>query len=134
MTLVKFKTVPAQTFAPQFNSAFAAVNRPAVNVAQSAQGFEIELAAPGFQREDFQIHLEADVLTISAKKQAAEAPDASVRYSRREFAVAPFERAFRLPDNIDPDSIAAAYQQGILRVTLAFKPERKPLTRTVEVV
>jgi HSP20 family protein len=133
MTLVKFKTVPAQAFAPQINSTFAAFNRPAVNVAQTVQGFEIELAAPGLQREDFQINLEADVLTISANKQAAEASDASVRYSRREFAVASFERAFRLPDNIDPETVAASYQQGILRVTLAFKPERKPLTRTVEV-
>ncbi|MGI9159690.1 MAG: Hsp20/alpha crystallin family protein [Saprospiraceae bacterium] len=133
MTLVKFKTVPTQTFAPQFNSAFGAFNRPAVNVAQTAQGFEIEVAAPGFQREDFHIHLEADVLTISAKKQATDAADASARYSRREFAVASFERAFRLPDNIDPETITASYQQGILRVTLAFKPERKPLTRSVEV-
>lgn len=133
MTLVKFKTAPVKTYFPESTNTYGVLHRPAVNVSESAEGFEIELAAPGLSREDFQLKVEKDVLTISAQKQAAgETPD-NGRYSRREFSFSSFERAFRLPDTIDPAAIQASYNQGILRVTLGFKPETKPVIRTIDV-
>lgn len=133
MTLVKFKTAPAKTYFPEFRNAYGVLHRPAVNVSESAEGFEIELAAPGLNREDFQLKVEEDVLIISAQKQAAGETPENGRYSRREFSYSTFERSFRLPDSIDPAAIQASYNQGILRVTLGFKPETKPVVRTIEV-
>jgi HSP20 family protein len=129
MTLVKFKTAPVKFSTP----AFGPLTRPAVNVTASAEGFEIELAAPGLQREDFSIRVENDVLTISTNKQTENKESDTTNYRRREFSYERFERAFHLPESIDTEGIKAAYQNGILRITLSFKPEVKPAVRTITV-
>lgn len=134
MTLVKFSTAPAKTFVPEYRNAYASRTRPAVNVSESAEGFEIELAAPGLSREDFNLKVEGDLLTISAQKNSAVETSENTNYHRREFSYASFERSFRLPDIIDTQSLKASYNQGILRVEMAFKPETKPVVRTIEVV
>ncbi|MDQ4138984.1 MAG: Hsp20 family protein, partial [Bacteroidota bacterium] len=42
---------------------------PAVNIKESQDNFQIELAAPGLRKEDFQLHLENNILTVSAQKE-----------------------------------------------------------------
>ncbi|MEM1323800.1 MAG: Hsp20/alpha crystallin family protein [Bacteroidota bacterium] len=92
-------------------------SRPSVNVLESKDGFKIELAAPGLSKEDFKINIEKNVLTISASHEHQE-ESTDNKYKRREFNYAAFKRSFNLPEIVDKDAIAAAYENGVLNVTL----------------
>ena len=90
---------------------------PAVNIRENDQNFEIEVAAPGFQKEDFKLDVEKNVLTISAetKKENTEEND---NYTRREFSYSSFSRSFTLPETVQEDQIKAKYENGLLNLTL----------------
>jgi HSP20 family protein len=100
---------------------------PATNVTETEQAYQLEMAVPGFNKEDFRINLEKDVLTISSetekKEQTEENPDQNFRM--REFARRNFCRSFSLTESIDKDSIKAEYTNGILMITLPKKEEVK---------
>ncbi|KGO92914.1 Hsp20/alpha crystallin family protein [Flavobacterium subsaxonicum] len=95
---------------------------PAVNIKETEQFFALELVAPGFKKEDFNIEVDDKLLTISSevKKETTEA-EAEVKFTKREFVKASFKRSFTLPDTINEQEINAAYQDGILKVTLPKK-------------
>jgi len=97
---------------------------PAVNIADHPENFSIELAAPGFNKGDFKVEVENGVMTISAEKKE-EKKDENKRFTRREFAYSNFRRSFSLPDNVDGEKIAAAYNDGLLSFTLPKKEEAK---------
>jgi len=101
-------------------------NRPAVNVIEGKDNFRLEIAAPGLNKSDFDINIEKDVLTISAKVEK-EASKEGVKYSRKEFDYNEFKRTFNLPKTIDKTKIDAAFKNGILTLTLAKKEEAKEL-------
>ena len=105
---------------------------PAVNIAENKDAYEIELAAPGLNKEDFRINVENDVLTISAEKKS-EAVDENKRYSKREYSYTSFARSFTLPDSIDHARIDANYKEGVLHITIGKKEEAKAVTRLIEV-
>lgn len=132
MTHVKFQTAhPAQQFFNRINNAGFATQHPAVNIVSNKDGLRIEIAAPGVAKEDFQVKVEKNVLTVSAQKETT--PDENTKIHRLEFAFNRFERSFRLPENIDVESIKASYNNGILELALAYKPELKPVAKTIEV-
>ncbi len=109
---------------------------PPVNIIENLPNFVVEVAVPGLHKEAFNIEVEENALRISAQKpEKAEdtTEENSTRYQRREFAVNNFERSFELPENIDLDKIEANYENGILRVTLPKKEEKKALKRMVEI-
>jgi HSP20 family protein len=93
---------------------------PSVNVVEHANGFRIEMAAPGLVKDDFKINLEKDLLTISVKKESAEDENTDA-YRRREFNYSSFERSFRLPETVDSEKIDAKYENGVLRIALPKK-------------
>jgi HSP20 family protein len=93
---------------------------PAVNVMENEKNFEVELAAPGFEKKDFNISLDYGVLTISGeKKQETERNEEN--YTRREFGYTSFSRSFNLPENVSEDDIRASYENGVLKLTIAKK-------------
>lgn len=134
MAIVKFQAAPTRSlfdlWQPRFDN--FTHTQPAVNVVETPQGFRIELAAPGLTKEDFQVKVEADLLTISAQKET-ESTENGAQYRRREFGYATFQRAFRLPDTVAADSVKAAFANGILHVELSKKPEAQPIVKTVEI-
>src|SRR5690606_16318978 len=97
---------------------------PAMNIKEIGNEYEIELAAPGFDKKDFKVTVENGCLNISAEKSdSKEEKDAN--YTRREFSHNSFERSLQLPDSIKDDTINAKYNDGILRFKLAKKEEAK---------
>jgi len=100
-------------------------NVPAVNIRENEIDFELELAVPGRKKEDFQIEINENVLTISTESKTEENVEKD-NYTRREFAYSSFKRAFTLPKTIDEDSIKANYDNGILKFTLPKKAEALP--------
>ncbi|MCK9302168.1 MAG: Hsp20/alpha crystallin family protein [Bacteroidales bacterium] len=93
---------------------------PAVNIVDNEKDYVIEVAVPGKQKEDFNINIDNDVLTISTETKA-EKCDTKKNYTRQEFCYCSFSRSFNLTDDIDRDKIEAKYDNGMLLVTLPKK-------------
>lgn len=91
---------------------------PAVNIKESADRFEVEMAAPGFEKGDFKIELNKDVLTISSEKKVEKETKDDQQFTRREFSYQSFCRSFSLPESTDRDNISARYDNGILKVEI----------------
>jgi len=92
--------------------------QPPVNVEELDDRYELHLAAPGRAKEDFQIGLQGDLLTITARKREESDLGKAPNWTRREFKTVPFERQFSLNEKIDVEGIAARYTDGVLVVTL----------------
>ena len=94
------------------------VTVPSVNVKENDNEYQIELAAPGINKDDLSIQMENNLLTISLEHEE-EVKDEDENYTRREFNYQTFERTFNVPeDQIDTEKIDANYSDGILRVRL----------------
>lgn len=99
---------------------------PAVNIQETEESFSVEVAAPGKTKEDFNIELENDVLTISSEdKKENETTEKNGRYTRKEFSYSTFKRAFSLPDSVDSEKISAQYNNGVLEILLPKREEAK---------
>lgn len=98
---------------------------PAVNVLESDDSFTIEVAAPGLKKENFSIELNNDVLLISSKIDTDKETTEGLRFTRREFSYASFERSFNLPESVNVATITAAYDRGVLTVGLPKREEAK---------
>lgn len=99
---------------------------PALNIKETDDHFEIELAAPGFQKKDFEVTIEDGCLNIAAEKTTSE-EEKEDDFTRREFSYNAFERSLQLPDTVKEEEIKASYKDGILSFNLAKKEEAKKL-------
>lgn len=106
---------------------------PSVNITELDDLFKIELAAPGLEKGDFNIKVEDDHLTISAKKEhKTEEQGEDGKFLRREFNYTSFKRSFRLPENVSTEAIKANYINGVLVLELP-KVEPENNTRVIEI-
>jgi HSP20 family protein len=100
---------------------------PAVNVKESEDAFEIEVAAPGMKKEDFNVNFENNVLTISSERKEESRREEKGQYTRREFSYQSFQRSFTIPENlVEGEQISAKYSDGLLCIHLPKKEEVKP--------
>ena len=95
-----------------------------LDVAEGEDAFAVTASVPGFKPEDIEVTIEDNVLTISARTESAE-ETASERYVIRERRAGAFRRALRLPENVDVDAAATAYEHGVLTISLPKAEERK---------
>lgn len=98
---------------------------PDVNIMESAEHYEIEIAAPGLEKKDFRIDLKDNVLTVSSEKKTENKERKGLKVVRREFSYSSFSRSFVIPEGVDFSKIAASHEQGILKITLPKKEEFK---------
>lgn len=99
---------------------------PAVNIKETAENYEVEVAAPGMLKEDFKVQLDGNVLTISSERSYENEEKKEERYSRREFSYQSFQRTFTLQkDVMDIDKIEAKYENGLLHLIIPKKEEAK---------
>jgi HSP20 family protein len=95
---------------------------PAINIKETDNEYEIEVAAPGMKKTDFKINLDKGQLFISSEKKEEKADKESGNYTRREFSYQSFQRSFAIPENlVDGEKITARYDDGILRVKTTEK-------------
>jgi len=108
-------------FADDFDKFFNGTNDkfiPAVNIKENEAAFELELSVPGFHKEDFNLKLDNDLLTISAKITEKTGEKTTEKFTRREFKNRSFSRTFTLSDTVLVEAINAKYDSGILSVVL----------------
>lgn len=91
---------------------------PAVNISEDDKNYMVDVAAPGFNKSDFKINVEDDILTISAETKTENQEGDSRTYSRREYSYSSFTRSFQLPDNAKDDQISAKYTDGVLHLSI----------------
>ena len=96
---------------------------PATNISENEQAYHLEMAVPGYNKEDFRINLEKDLLTISIETEKDEkvTENADQAYRMREFGRPDFCRTFSIPEAVNKDEIKAEYVNGILMLTLPKK-------------
>ncbi|WP_343521693.1 Hsp20/alpha crystallin family protein [Pedobacter sp.] len=135
MTLVNFNNRTRNT-APYFNNVFDSLfsdaitknklvdKSPNVNIHEKENAYVIELAAPGLKKEDFQINLKKDTLSVWAEVKKDET-QVTKDFTRKEFDYSSFARSFNLPDTADGDNITAEYKDGILSINISKKDDAK---------
>lgn len=97
---------------------------PAVNITENKDDYRISVAAPGLKKNDFNIDVEGNMLTISCEKEERK-EEKDERYSRTEYNYSSFSRSFTLPEEVIKDKIEAVYEDGILRLTLPKTEQSK---------
>ena len=110
---------------------------PAMNIKEHKSDFEIEFAVPGFDKKDFEVTIEDDVLHVCGEKKI-EKEEKEEDFSRKEFSYKSFKRSTMLPTSVDLNQkIKANYKNGILKVNLVKKAEavkKLPPKKIIEVV
>lgn len=94
---------------------------PAMNVQEHEKEFEIDFASPGFNKKDFEVTIEDDVLNVCGEKEAEE-EEKENDYSRKEFSFTSFKKSMLLPSSVDLDQdVKASYKNGVLKIKLLKK-------------
>ena len=108
--------------------------QPSVNIVENDEFFNVEVAAPGLSKKDFNIEVKGDHLVISAKKEDKKEEEVDGKITRSEFNYSSFTRSFYLPEMVEADKITATYKEGILYLQLPKKEEAKvKAPKTIEI-
>ncbi len=98
---------------------------PAMNIKENDADYEIEFAAPGFNKNDFDVSINGDMLNVCGEK-STEKENKEDNYTRKEFSYNSFKRSLKLPTNVNTDKkVQATYNDGILKLNLLKKEETK---------
>ena len=107
---------------------------PPVNIRETDTSFEVELSAPARRKEDFNIEVDNDLLTISSEYKNENTQEDG-KYTRKEFTHSSFRRSFALPETVKDDDIKASYENGVLKISLPKKEEAMPKPkRAIEIL
>ena len=103
-----------------------------VNVKESEKGYQLEVVAPGFEKTDFSINLDQQLLTISGERKT-EVNEEKEKQVRREYSYRSFKRSFTIDEKIDATQIEASYVNGVLILTLPKKEEVKAAKKEITI-
>jgi HSP20 family protein len=93
---------------------------PPVNITDKSNAYLIELSVPGFEKSDFNVKLDNNILTVSTEKKNTPSAE-NEKVIRTEFGLKAFKRSFTLDEKIETENIAAKYENGILKLELPKK-------------
>ncbi|MGZ3866317.1 MAG: Hsp20/alpha crystallin family protein [Bacteroidia bacterium] len=94
---------------------------PSLNIKEEKDSYKVELAAPGLEKEDFNIQVEDSILTISCEKKSERNEINDGHFSRVEYNYSNFSRSLSLPENTDVSQMLAKYAKGILSMNIPKK-------------
>lgn len=101
---------------------------PAVNVSETKENFMVTLAVPGMKKEDFDIRMDGNMLTISCEKEETKEEEEKA-FNRKEYNYSSFSRSFTMPEEVMKEKIDAVYENGELKLMLP-KTEKARITET----
>jgi len=103
---------------------------PAVDIYETPETVEMTFEIPGVNQKDIKVNIENNLLTVSGERKF-EHEDKRNNFHRLERSYGAFQRSFTVPSTVDPNKINAVFENGLLRLTLAKRPETQP--RAIEV-
>lgn len=116
-----------KSFFGDFASAFK------TDIQDNGDSYLLEADLPGVEKGDIKIDIEGDCLTVTAQRSGqVEEKDEKNRYVRRERSYGSYSRSFDI-SGIKADEISAAYENGVLKLTLPKKGEATPTSRRLEI-
>ena len=104
---------------------------PKVDIIENETSYELHVAAPGLSKEDFNIELNDNSITVSGERKFLNEKNEK-NYHSIETKYGSFSRSFSLPENVDSSKINAKYNNGILELTIP-KDEKKAIKTTIKV-
>jgi HSP20 family protein len=105
---------------------------PPVNITELQDVYQLQLSAPGYEKTDFNLKLDGNMLTISAEKKTENKTE-NEKLIRKEFSTKSFKRSFTVDEKIDAGNIQAKYENGILYVELPKKEEVKAVAKQITI-
>lgn len=114
-----------------FDDNWSNVTAP-VNIKETDKAYQLEVIAPGLKKEDFNISVEKDVLTISYEKKE-EQKETADKYIRNEYQYRSFKRNFTLSEKINVAGITAGYTDGVLNITLPKTEPAEPTVKKIDI-
>lgn len=106
---------------------------PRANIKERDQEFDIEIAAPGMEKDDFEVKVENGVLSVRAEKEDTSEEEGE-RFTRKEYSYNSFSRSFPLPDSVKAEEVDANYDNGVLTIKVPKKEEaQKKEKKQIEV-
>ncbi len=99
--------------------------RPTTDISETDDSFEVRAELPGVSKDDVQISVKENLLTIKGEKRQENLDD-SKNYKRIERRYGTFERNFTLPPKVDTDNINASFNDGVLTLSIPKPEEVKP--------
>lgn len=141
MTLIKYNYPERDIFSRRFSDImddfFSDAVRtrqesfaPSLNISENEKKFVIEVEVPGVDKENIQVNMENNELTISGERKFEEKEE-NKQYHRVETRYGSFSRSLTLPDNADSESVQATYENGIL--TISIDKSEKSLKKQIEI-
>lgn len=106
---------------------------PPVNIVEKKDSYELQVAAPGLEKADFNVKLDGSLLTISAERKTENSSETD-KVIRKEFSQKSFKRSFTIDEKINASGINAKYENGILNVTLPKKEEVKEAAKDITIL
>lgn len=107
---------------------------PKINVNEDKDKYTMEVASPGFDKEDFDLSLENGFLIISGvSKYEEENEDEDKTYSKKEFSYKSFKKSFKLPEDVIENNINAEYNNGVLKIDMKKDEELKTNNKQIEI-
>jgi len=104
-----------------------------VNIRETDKTYEMELMAPGFQKDAFKLQLAGDTLTVSLEEKKDSREQEQGNWITREFRIQSFSRTFTLDDSVDAENITAKYDNGVLYLTIPKKPHAQKVSKTIDI-
>ena len=104
------------------------LRQPAVNTIESPEAYTLELALPGWQKDQVDLRVDGELLIVSGELEQTD-----VTYRRREFGIAKFEKSFHLPETVDVEAVAATLDHGVLSIELPKVPEAQPVRKQIAI-
>ena len=146
MTLVKFNRPVSKgfnnfvddffnDFPTLFNDGFnksSANGFAPVNIKETDSSYHLDIVAPGFDKNDFKVNVEANILTVSAEKKTEEKKE-NEKQVRNEYSYRSFKRSFTIDEKIDASNIDAKYVNGVLALNLPRKAEVKQAAKEITI-
>ena len=104
---------------------------PEVDVLESEKTYELHIAVPGFKKDNFNLEVDDNLLTVSGERKFEE-KQSDKTFKSVQTSYGSFSRTFTLPDNVDATKIEAHYSDGILEVIVP-KDESKIIKTNIKV-
>ena len=110
---------------------------PAVDIRETENAYVLDMDLPGYDEKNIEVHVDGSSLTIAAKDEEArdvkKDEENQGTYLLRERRVRSFNRSFKLPENADPESVSAAFKNGILNLQIKKRAEAQKRTIQINV-